>query len=147
MTFMGACAGSTSGGIKIFRFQIASLMLRNQINSMLHPRGKFPTLYNRKPVSDEIITSVIAFSFVFSGTIAILAIALSLTGLDLITCLSGSATAVANVGPGLGDIIGPTGYFGSLPDTAKWILLFGMLLGRLEILTVIVLFTRAFWRV
>lgn len=146
MTFAGACAGSTSGGIKIFRFQVAALMLRNQISSMLHPRGVFPNKYNHQTITDEIVTSVIAFSFVFSGTIAILALALSLTGLDLITSLSGAATAVANVGPGLGDIIGPMGHFGTLTDTAKWILILGMLMGRLEIVTVLILFTAAFWR-
>ncbi len=146
MTFAGACAGSTSGGVKIFRFQVAALMLRNQISSMLHPRGVFPNKYNHQTITDEIVTSVIAFSFVFSGTIAILALALSLTGLDLITSLSGAATAVANVGPGLGDIIGPMGHFGTLTDTAKWILILGMLMGRLEIVTVLILFTAAFWR-
>lgn len=146
MTFIGACAGSTAGGIKIFRFQIALLMLRNQINAMLHPRGVFPTLYNKKPISDEIITSIIAFSFVFTGTVAIIAIVLSLTGLDLTTSLSGAATAVANVGPGLGDVVGPMGNFGSLPDAAKWTLVIGMLMGRLEILTVLILFSAAFWR-
>lgn len=146
MTFTGACAGSTAGGIKIFRFQIAAMMLRNQINAMLHPRGLFPTLYNRNPVSEDIVTSVIAFSFVFSGTVAVIAVALSFTGLDLTTSLSGAATAVANVGPGLGDVIGPMGYFGLLPDSSKWILILGMLMGRLEILTVMVLFTNAFWR-
>jgi trk system potassium uptake protein TrkH len=146
MTFAGACAGSTAGGIKIFRFQIAALMLRNQINSMLHPRGMFPNKYNHQTITDEIVTSVIAFSFVFSGTIAVLAVALSLTGLDLITCLSGAATAVANVGPGLGEVIGPMGHFGTLPDASKWILILGMLMGRLEIVTVLILFTSAFWR-
>jgi trk/ktr system potassium uptake protein len=146
MTFTGACAGSTAGGIKIFRFQIAALMLRNQINAMLHPRGVFPTLYNRKPLSEEIVTSVVAFSFVFSGTVAVMAVALSLTGLDLTTSLSGAATAVANVGPGLGNVIGPTGHFGTLPEAAKWILIVGMLMGRLELLTVMVLFTASFWR-
>lgn len=146
MTFAGACAGSTAGGIKVFRFQIAALMLRNQINAMIHPRGVFPNQYNRQTISDDIVTSVIAFSFVFSGTTAVLAVALSLTGLDLTTSLTGAATAVANVGPGLGDVIGPMGYFGTLPDASKWILILGMLMGRLEILTVLVLFTAAFWR-
>jgi trk system potassium uptake protein TrkH len=146
MTFAGACAGSTAGGIKIFRFQVAALMLRNQINSMLHPRGMFPNKYNHQTITDEIVTSVVAFSFVFSGTIAVLAVALSFTGLDLITSLSGAATAVANVGPGLGEIIGPVGYFGTLPDASKWILIVGMLMGRLEIVTVLILFTAAFWR-
>ena len=90
--------------------------------------------------------SVIAFSFVFAGTVAVIAVALSLTGLDLTTSLSGAATAVANVGPGLGDIVGPMGNFGSLPDVSKGILTLGMLMGRLEILTVMILFTAAFWR-
>jgi trk system potassium uptake protein TrkH len=146
MTFAGACAGSTAGGIKIFRFQVAALMLRNQINSMLHPRGMFPNKYNHQTITDEIVTSVVAFSFVFSGTIAVLAVALSFTGLDLITSLSGAATAVANVGPGLGEVIGPVGHFGTLPDASKWILIVGMLMGRLEIVTVLILFTVAFWR-
>ena len=146
LTFTGACAGSTAGGIKIFRFQIAILMLRNQVRSMVHPRGVSPTFYNKKPISEDIITSVIAFSFVFAGTVALLAVGLSLTGLDLTTSLSGAATAVANVGPGLGDIIGPVGNFSSLSDPAKWIMIAGMLMGRLEILTVFVLFTAVFWR-
>ncbi len=146
MTFTGACAGSTSGGIKIFRFQIAALMLRNQINSMVHPRGVYSNSYNNKNISSDIVTSVIAFSFVFAGTIAVLSVALSFTGLDLTTSLSGAVTAVANVGPGLGDIIGPTGNFATISDSAKWIIVIGMLMGRLEILTVLVLFTAVFWR-
>ena len=85
-------------------------------------------------------------SFFFTLTIAALALALAMLGLDPITALTGAATAVCNVGPGLGPIIGPAGNFSSLPDSAKWLLSFGMLLGRLEILTVLVLVTRAFWR-
>jgi trk system potassium uptake protein TrkH len=146
MTFVGACAGSTAGGIKIFRFQIGALMLRNQMNAMIHPSGMFPVIYNRRPISEDIVTSVIAFSFVFAGTVAAISVALSLTGLDLTTSLSGAATAVANVGPGLGEIIGPMGTFGSLPDASKVILTLGMLMGRLEILTVMILFTASFWR-
>lgn len=146
MTFVGACAGSTAGGIKIFRFQIGALMLRNQMNAMIHPSGVFPVIYNRRPISEDIVTSVIAFSFVFAGTVAVIAVALSLTGLDLTTSLSGAATAVANVGPGLGDIVGPMGNFGSLPDVSKGILTLGMLMGRLEIVTVMILFTASFWR-
>ncbi len=146
LTFAGACAGSTAGGIKIFRFQIAAQMLKNQISSMLHPRGVFRNFYNGTPISSDIVTSVIAFSFVFLGTIAVIAVALSLTGLDLTTSLSGAATAVANVGPGLGETIGPVGSFATLPDIAKWMLALGMLMGRLEILTVLVIFTSGFWR-
>lgn len=146
LTFAGACAGSTAGGLKIFRIQIAAQMLKNQVNSMLHPRGVFRNFYNGIPISSDIVTSVIAFSFAFLGTILVLAMALSLTGLDLITSLSGSVTAVANVGPGLGDLIGPVGSFAPLTDLAKWLLAAGMLLGRLEILTALVIFTGGFWR-
>ena len=146
MTFIGACAGSTAGGIKIFRFQIGALMLRNQMNTMIHPSGMFPVIYNRRPVSEDIVTSVIAFSFVFAGTVAIMAVALSLTGLDLTTSLSAAATAVTNVGPGLGDVVGPMGNFGSLNGASKGILILGMLMGRLEIVTVMIVFTAAFWR-
>ena len=146
LTFSGACAGSTAGGIKIFRFQIGMLMLRNQVKAMVHPHGVSSSFYNGKPISEEIITSVIAFSFVFAGTVAVMAIALALTGLDLVTSLSGAATAVANVGPGLGETIGPVGNFATLNEPAKWIMVAGMLMGRLEILTVLVLFTPIFWR-
>lgn len=146
LTFTGACAGSTAGGIKIFRFQIGALMLRNQVNAMVHPRVMSPSFYQGKPISEEIVTSVIAFSFVFAGTVAAVAVALSLTGLDLITALSGAATAVANVGPGLGETIGPVGNFSTFSDSAKWIMVIAMLMGRLEILTVLVLVTPVFWR-
>jgi len=146
LTFTGACAGSTAGGIKIFRFQIGALMLRNQVNAMVHPRVMSPSFYQGKPISEEIVTSVIAFSFVFAGTVAAVAVALSLTGLDLITALSGAATAVANVGPGLGETIGPVGNYSTFSDAAKWIMVIAMLMGRLEILTVLVLVTPVFWR-
>ncbi len=146
MTFVGACAGSTAGGIKIFRFQIAWIMLRNQLRLMVHPRGVFQGQFGGRPIAADVMSSVIAFSFVFATTIAVLAVALSLSGLDILTSLSGAATAVANVGPGLGDTIGPVGHFGSLTTVAKWLLIIGMLMGRLEILTVLVLFTSAFWR-
>ena len=146
MTFCGACAGSTAGGIKVFRFQIGAAVLQNHIRAMVHPRAVYSATFNQKPVSDEIMSSIVAFALVFAGTIGVLAIALGLTGLDLTTSLSGAATAVANVGPGLGDTIGPAGNFSSLPDSAKWLLALGMLMGRLEILTVLVLFTGVFWR-
>jgi len=122
------------------------LMLRNQVKAMVHPRVISSSFYNGKPIVEDIITSVIAFSFVFAGTVAVVAVALSITGLDLITSLSGAATAVANVGPGLGDTIGPVGNFASLSESAKWIIVVAMLAGRLEILTVLVIFTPVFWR-
>lgn len=146
LTFVGGCSGSTSGGMKIFRFQIAMLMLRNQLRYLIHANGVFTTRYNHQPVTSDISRSVVAFSFFFFITIAALALSLSALGLDLVTALTGAATAVANVGPGLGATIGPAGNFTSLPDAAKWLLCIGMLMGRLEILTVVVLMTPMFWR-
>ncbi|WNL41031.1 TrkH family potassium uptake protein [Halomonas sp. PAMB 3264] len=146
LTFVGGCSGSTSGGIKIFRFQIAMLMLRNQLRYLIHANGVFTTHYNQQPVTSDISRSVVAFSFFFFITIAVLALLLSVLGLDLVTAVTGAATAVANVGPGLGDTIGPAGNFYTLPDAAKWLLCIGMLMGRLEILTVVVLMTPMFWR-
>ena len=146
LTFVGGCSGSTSGGMKIFRFQVAAVLLRNQLRYLIHANGVFPNRYNGQPLTDEITRGVVAFSFFFFLTIAALALALSMMGLDIITALSGAATALANVGPGLGDTIGPAGNFATLPDAAKWLLCIGMLLGRLEILTVLVLMTPMFWR-
>ncbi|NYS62057.1 Trk system potassium transporter TrkI [Vreelandella salicampi] len=146
LTFVGGCSGSTSGGMKIFRFQVAALLLRNQLRYLIHANGVFPNRYNGHPMTDDVTRGVVAFSFFFFLTIAGLALSLSLMGLDMVTALSGAATAVANVGPGLGDIIGPSGNFASLPNAAKWLLCIGMLMGRLEILTVLVLLTPMFWR-
>ncbi|TFH85213.1 TrkH family potassium uptake protein [Billgrantia azerbaijanica] len=146
LTFVGGCSGSTSGGMKIFRFQIAAILLRNQLRFLTHSQGVFASRYNGQPLTDDITRGVVAFSFFFFLTIAGLALGLALLGLDFTTALSGAATAVANVGPGLGDTIGPAGNFASLPDAAKWLLCVGMLMGRLEILTVLVLLTPMFWR-
>lgn len=146
LTFIGGCSGSTSGGLKIFRLQIATMMLGRQLRQLLHGQGVFAQKYNRRRLNDELMTSVIAYSFFYLLTIAGLALALALLGLELETALSGAATAVANVGPGLGPIIGPTGTFAPLPDAAKWLLAVGMILGRLEIMTVFVLLTPVFWR-
>lgn len=146
MMMVGACSGSTSGGIKIFRFQIAVTLLNKQMMKLIHPSGVFVQRYNQRPVNDDIIRSVVAFVLMFFVTIIIIAAALSAMGLDPVTSISGAITAVANVGPGMGEVIGPTGNFAPLPDGAKWILSFGMLMGRLEILTLLVLFFPAFWR-
>ena len=102
--------------------------------------------YNGHNLDEEIVRSILTFSFFITMTIGVLALCLALLGLDPITALTGAATAVCNVGPGLGEIIGPAGNFSTLPDTAKWLLSIGMLLGRLEIITVLVLLTPAFWR-
>ncbi|MGR5120838.1 TrkH family potassium uptake protein [Vibrio astriarenae] len=142
----GACSGSTSGGIKVFRFQIARTLLNKQMMKLVHPSGVFVQRYNQRPVNDDIVRSVVAFGLMFFITIIVIAGILSAMGLDPITSISGAITAVANVGPGMGSVIGPTGNFAPLPDAAKWVLSIGMLMGRLEILTLMVLFFPAFWR-
>ncbi|WP_311567589.1 TrkH family potassium uptake protein [Photobacterium arenosum] len=146
MMLVGGCSGSTAGGFKVFRFQVAIALLRKQLMQLIHPSGVFIQRYNQRPVTDAIVRSVVAFALTFIMTIIIIAALLAMLGLDPITSISGSVTAVANVGPGMGTIIGPTGNFASLPDAAKWILSLGMLMGRLEILTVLVLAFPAFWK-
>ncbi|GGJ91653.1 TrkH family potassium uptake protein [Pseudomonas matsuisoli] len=146
LTFMGGCSGSTTGGLKVFRFQVAFTLLRGGLKQLVHPRAVFKQQYNGRHLDEEIVRSILTFSFFFTITIGVLALALTMLGLDPITALTGAATAVCNVGPGLGTVIGPAGNFSSLPDAAKWLLAAGMLLGRLEIITVIVLLTPTFWR-
>ncbi|WP_432456114.1 MULTISPECIES: TrkH family potassium uptake protein [unclassified Agarivorans] len=146
LMLVGACSGSTSGGIKIFRFQLASGLFSRQLKQLLHPNGIYPHRYNGRVVSEQHIRSLVAFIFAFFFTLIILASGLALLGLDPVTALSGAMTALANVGPGLGRVIGPDHNFHLLPDSAKWLLSIGMLLGRLEVLTVLVLFLPSYWR-
>ena len=146
MTFTGGCSGSTTGGVKIFRFQLGLRLLNVQLKQLSHPRACFRLQYNNQPINSDIIRSFVGFTFFFLMLIGIMTLLLSMMGLDFITSLTGSVTAIANVGPGLGDIIGPAGNFAPLPDMAKWVLVVGMLIGRLEVITVLVLFTSAYWR-
>ena len=143
--FIGGCAGSTSCGIKIFRFRVMFENARVQIQELIRPNSVLVPRFNGRPIESHVTDAVMSYFFLFAMVFGVLAFLLTLTGLDMTTALSGAATAVANVGPGLGDIIGPSGNFQPLPDTAKWLLSAGMLLGRLELFTVLVLFTRRFW--
>ena len=143
---MGACAGSTSCGIKIFRFEIFISVIRVQIQKLLHPHGTFVAHYNGKPIPEDVPLSVMSFLVLYAICFIGLALALSAVGLDFITALSGAMTSISNVGPGLGEVIGPAGNFSTLPDSAKWILSIGMLLGRLEILAAFILLHPSFWR-
>ncbi len=146
LMFVGGCAGSTSCGIKIFRFQVLFLTVKAQFQRLLQPHGIFVPHYNHRPVQEDVIQSVMNFFFLFIAVFAVLALLLGALGLDYITAITGAATAICNVGPAMGAIIGPNGTFASLPDTAKWLLSAGMLFGRLEIFTVLVLFLPSFWR-
>ncbi len=144
--FIGGCAGSTTCGIKVFRFQVLYATAEAQIHRLITPHGVFVPHFNRRPIDQEVAGSVMGFFFLFAATYAALVLALGALGLDFITAVSGAATAICNVGPGLGPVIGPTGTFAPLPDAAKWVLSAGMLLGRLELFTVLVLFTPYFWK-
>ena len=143
---VGGCTGSTTGGIKMFRFQVIAAIVPVQIRRLLLPHGIFVPHYSHKPIPDAAADSVMSFFFLFALIFVGLAVALAGFGLDFMTSVSGALTALANVGPGLGDVIGPAGNFASLPDGAKWLLAAAMLLGRLELFTVLVLFTPRFWR-
>jgi trk system potassium uptake protein len=146
LMFIGGCAGSTTCGIKIFRIQILYLFVSNQLKKIIYPKGVFILKYDHNPVDNKFIASIISFIYMYLVIFFILTALLSLTGLDFITSISGAATSLSNVGPGLGSIIGPNGNFSALPDISKWILTVGMILGRLELFAILVLFLPSFWR-
>jgi len=146
LMFIGGCAGSTTCGIKIFRFQILSHFIINQIKKLVYPHGVFSIKYNNEKINDTFIYSIITFIFLYFFIFFILAALLSVNGLDFITAISGSASAISNVGPGLGNVIGPNGNFSDLPNFSKLSLSLGMLLGRLELFAVLVLFFPSFWK-
>ena len=146
LMFIGGCAGSTTCGVKIFRFQILYLFITNQLKKIIYPKGVFIIKYNQSSIDEKFISSIISFIFFYFVIFLVLTALLSLTGLDFITAISGAATSISNVGPGLGSEIGPNGNFSSLPDVSKWILSLGMILGRLELFAILVLFLPSFWR-
>jgi trk system potassium uptake protein TrkH len=146
LMFIGGCAGSTTCGVKIFRVQILYLFIINQLKKVIYPKGIFVLKYDKNPIDNKFISSIISFIYMYLVIFFILTALLSLTGLDFVTAISGAATSISNVGPGLGSIIGPNGDFSALPDISKWILTFGMILGRLELFAILVLFLPSFWR-
>ena len=146
LMFIGGCTGSTSGGIKIFRFEVMAAMLRVHMLRLIYPRGVFPRAYAGRPLTDEVVNSVVVFFSLYFICYGALTIALMGFGLDFLTSASGAVSALSNIGPGLGPQIGPVGHFGALPEGALWLLCFGMLLGRLDLFTVLVLFLPRFWR-
>jgi trk/ktr system potassium uptake protein len=144
--FIGGCAGSTAGAIKVFRWRILFATARQHLRSMLEPSGMFVARYGGRPIGADVRDDVRNFFFAYILTFAALTLFLTFTGLDFLTSASGVAQAMANAGPGLGTIIGPAGTFAPIPDAAKWALSLAMLLGRLELFTVYVLFLPRFWR-
>ena len=146
LMFIGGCAGSTTCGVKIFRVQILYSFVVNQLKKIIYPKGIFVLKYDQNPVDNKFISSIISFIYLYFVIFFLITALLSLTGLDFVTSISGAATSISNVGPGLGSIIGPNGNFSSLPDVSKWILTLGMILGRLELFALLVLFLPSFWR-
>ncbi len=146
LMFVGGCSGSTTGGMKIFRFQLAYRLFKAQLRTLVHPRGVFAVRFNDTTVSAEIIRSLVSFSVIYFTIIGLSAALLALVDVDPMTALTASMAAIGNVGPGLGEVIGPSGNFSSLPDPAKWVLSFDMVLGRLEIMTIMALLSGQFWR-
>lgn len=145
-TFLGGCSGSTSGGIKAYRLVIIANSIRSGLMRLIYPNSVRPVRYGSVVVEADMQRTVFLFVCAYIGIWALGSIALAATGLDIETAISGSITALANVGPGIGPVIGPAGNFSSLGDPAKIILVVLMLLGRLEILAVLVLLLPAFWR-
>ena len=146
LMFIGGCAGSTACGIKIFRVQILYKFISNQLKKIIYPRGIFKIKYENNIVDDKFLASIMSFIFLYIVIFFLITVLLSTSGLDFLTSLSAAATSISNVGPGLGDIIGPNGNFSQLSDFSKWILSLAMLLGRLELFAVLVLFIPSFWR-
>jgi len=146
LMFIGGCAGSTTCGIKIFRIQILYFFLINQLKKIIYPRGVFIIKYENNNVDEKFMASIISFIYLYIIIFFTITTLLSLSGLDFITSISGAATSISNVGPGLGTIIGPNGSFSLLPDFSKWVLSVGMILGRLELFAILVLFLPSFWR-
>jgi len=146
LMFIGGCAGSTTCGIKIFRIQILYAFVLNQLKKIIYPKGIFLIKYDKNTVDDKFMASIISFIFLYLVIFFLLTAFLTLSGLDFVTSISGAATSISNVGPGLGSTIGPSGNFTNLPEVSKWILSFGMILGRLELFAILVLFLPSFWK-
>ncbi len=146
LLFVGGCTGSTSGGIKVFRFIILAGAALQQIRHLVHPHRVLPSNYNGQAISEDVVRSVLSFFVFYMMAFALISIAVAAFGIDLVSAMSAVAQALGNVGPGLTDAIGPIGNYGAMPDGVKWLLSLAMLLGRLELLTVLVLLSPTYWR-
>ena len=146
LMFIGGCAGSTTCGLRMARIQILVANAKSQISKLIRPHAIVISYYNKKPIPENVSESVMGFFFLYILCFAILACILGSLGLDLITAISGAASAIGNVGPGLGDIIGPSGSYQTIPDIGKLSLCAGMIIGRLEIFAILVMFSPLFWK-
>ena len=146
LMFIGGCAGSTTCGIKIFRIQILYQFISNQLKKIVYPRGVFLIKYEKNNIDDKFMSSIISFIYLYIIIFFTITALLSISGLDFVTSISGAATSISNVGPGIGENIGPNGNFSQLSSSSKWILSLGMIMGRLEIFAILILFIPSFWR-
>ena len=144
--FTGACAGSTAGGIKISRFVVLIRGIKAGVTKVLHPREAKPILYNGRRIENRVFSLVLAFFFLYVGIFVVFSAAVVMTGVGVGTAVTGVASCLSSAGPGFGAVVGATGNFSSLPSVAKLLLAFVMLLGRLEMYTVLILFSRKFWQ-
>lgn len=143
---VGGCTGSTAGGIKVFRFQVLYEIAKNQIYRLLQPHGVFILRYGKKVIQEQEASSVMSFFLLFAFCFVAGAVLLTLYGLDFETSMSSSLMALSNIGVGIGPVVGPAGGFATIPDGALWILAFLMILGRVELFTILVLFSPRFWK-
>ena len=146
LMFIGGCAGSTTGGLKVFRFQILFKYIILHLKKMLQPHMVISAKFNGKTVPESTFESVMTLFFIYIITFVISALLLSFSGIDFLTCISAAASAISNVGPGLGDVIGPEGNYSTLNNYSKFVLIVTMFLGRLEMLTIFILFLPSFWK-
>ena len=146
LMFIGGCAGSTTCGLRMARIQVLVANAKAQISKLIRPHAVVVSYYNQKPIPENVAESVMGFFFLYIISFAVIACLLGGLGLDLITAISGAASAIGNVGPGLGDIIGPSGTYQSIPELGKFFLCAGMILGRLEIFAILVMFSPLFWK-
>ena len=146
LMFIGGCAGSTTCGIKVFRIQILYQFISNQLKKIVYPRGVFLIKYEKSNIDDKFMSSIISFIYLYIIIFFVITALLSISGLDFVTAISGAATSISNVGPGIGENIGPNGNFSQLSSSSKWILSLGMIMGRLEIFAILILFIPSFWR-
>jgi len=146
LMFIGGAADSTTSGVKLFRVQIFLAEAHAALRRLTQPHGVFIPHFKRRPVPDEVNQQVIGFFALFGLSFIVLATGLALLGLDFVTALAAATSALANAGGGFGDALVARGNFSALPEAAKWWLAFGMLLGRLELIVLLVLLSRRFWR-
>ena len=142
----GGCTGSTSGSIKIFRWQVVFAQLKRAFITTTEPNRMVPLKIGQSSISEDVSNSIFIFLAVYSLSVAVLTTLVSICGFDFVTSFSAVIACMTNSGPGIGNIIGPAGNYSTLTDTAKYILAFAMILGRLEVMTVLVIFTKNFWR-